>query len=282
MFSSGIATGFFGGEIGGRLPGWLARICPFITRYGSKEVALLIACGIVALATWPASQLKFTSAPAYEKRFFPRNPFVFRFLPAIAVWSLVTGAFSPFFNTYFAQYLGMPLERLGEVTSFSQVAQALAVLAAPLVFQRFGTVTGIVYTQIATAVALGCLAAVHRASTAAVVYVGYMALQWMSEPGMYSLLMRRVTPAEQTGASTLNFLVISLAQAIAAVVAGASFVRFGYPAVLTAIAAVAVVAGLLFRVLLESSSPEREHDVAHSHKQSATPATSCLSDSIEG
>ena len=280
IFSSGIATGFFGGELGGRLPGWLVRIHPFITQQGSKQMALLIACAIVALAIWPASHLKLISTSASEKRFFPRSPFLVRFLPAMAAWSLVTGAFSPFFNTYFSHYLQMPLERIGLITSVSQVSQALAVLAAPLIFQRFGLVTGIVYTQIATAIALASLAAVRGASTAAVVYVGYMALQWMSEPGMYSLLMSRVAPEEQTGASTLNFLVISLAQAIAAALAGASFVRFGYFVVLAAIAVVALSAALLFRVLLEGKSPEATQ-LHHSPSHSAS-ARGDFTESIEG
>src|SRR5258705_9085483 len=58
----------------------------------------------------------------------------------------------------------------------------------------------------------------------------------MSEPALFSLLMAHVTPSEQAGASALNFLVISLTQAIAVGVAGASFTRFGYPAVLYAMA----------------------------------------------
>ncbi len=284
VFSSGIGTGIIGGQMGGRLPGWLARIHPFLTSHGSKQAALLIACGIVALATWPASRLKFASVPVREKRFFPRNQFVFRFLAAIAVWSLVTGAFSPFFNAYFSQYLRMPLERIGVVTSVSQVSQALAVLAAPFIFQKFGVVTGIVYTQIATAVALGCLAAVPGASAAAVVYAGYMALQWMSEPGMYSLLMSRVTPSEQTGASTLNFLVISLAQAIAAAAAGASFVRFGYPAVLSVTAGLALAAAFLFRMLLGKSPWQavQVHTATSTCEPSESVAGNCFSDSIEG
>jgi len=65
--------------------------------------------------------------------------------------------------------------------------------------------------------------------------------------------MKYVTPAEQAGASALNFLVISLTQAIAVAAAGASFARFGYPAVLYAMAGVALVAALFFRFLLGKS-----------------------------
>jgi predicted MFS family arabinose efflux permease len=67
---------------------------------------------------------------------------------------------------------------------------------------------------------------------------------------MYSLLMSRVPPSERAGASALNVLVISLAQAVAAAVSGASFVRFGYPTVLGVTAGVALAAAFLFRLLL--------------------------------
>jgi predicted MFS family arabinose efflux permease len=77
-----------------------------------------------------------------------------------------------------------------------------------------------------------------------------MAFQWMSEPGMFSLLMTRVAPTERSGASALNFLVISSANAIAAAAAGLSFARFGYPVVLAAIAGLALIAAFLFRTLL--------------------------------
>jgi len=126
-------------------------------------------------------------------------------------------------------------------------------LLAPLIYKRFGLITGIMYTQIATALALGCLAAVPVASAAVVMYTGYMAFLWMSEPGMYSLLMSEVAPSERSGASALNFFVISLASAIAAAAAGQGFARFGYPPVMGVTAVVALVAAVAFRVLLSNA-----------------------------
>lgn len=250
VFASGIGIGVIGGIAGGTLPLWIARAQPAASPANLKQTALLISCAIAALALWPASRLRFGSVSAPGTKLFPRNPFLYRFLPAIAVWSLVTGALNPFFNVYFAHHLRMPVERVGVVFSTSQFCQMFAVLLAPLIFRRFGLVTGIVYTQLGTALALGCLAVLPGVSAAAGMYVGYMALQWMSEPGMYSLLMNQVSPAERTGASTLNFLVISVAQALAAAAAGTSLVTFGYPAVICATAGVAGIAALLFRVLL--------------------------------
>lgn len=248
--STGIAIGFLGGLAGGFLPELLAHITPLVAPIRVKQEALLIACAITALAIWPASYLRFAPTPAPEKKIYVRNPFLLRFLPAIAAWSLVTGAFGPFFNVYFSQHLRLPVKQTGMVFSISQISTVLAVLAAPVAFRKFGLVTGIMYTQIATAVALGCLAVVTGAPSAAIVYIVFVAFQWMSEPGIDSLLMNHVPPAQRGGASALNFLVIFLVQAVAAAVAGTAFARFGYPVVLGVVAGVALAAALCFRLLL--------------------------------
>jgi predicted MFS family arabinose efflux permease len=250
VFSFGIGEGVLGGLIGGNLPGWLSHIRPSASNVELKQMSLLIACGIVALGLWPISRLRFSTNPVRETKVFPRNSFLFRFLPAIAVWSLVTGAFSPFFNVYAAQHLKLALKQIGMLYSASQLSQVAAIMIAPMVFKKYGLVTGIMYTQVATAIMLACLAGTSTASGAAVAYVSFMAFQWMSEPGMFSLLMTRVAPTERSGASALNFLVISSANAIAAAAAGLSFARFGYPVVLAAIAGLALIAAFLFRTLL--------------------------------
>jgi MFS family permease len=250
IFSSGIGVGVLGSQAASHLPGWLVHMSPLVAAVRAKQIALLIGCGITALGAWPVFRLKFAPIPVRQKISYPRNPFLFRFLVAIAVWTLVTGSFIPFYNAYFAQYLRMPLERIGDVNSVSQISQTLAFLAAPFIFKKFGIVTGIVYTQIATAIALGCLAAAPGVSAAAVIYTSYTAVLWMSQPGMYSLLMSQVAPSEQPAASALNFLVISLTGAVAAAASGVSFVRFGYPAVLGATAVVALASAFLFRSLL--------------------------------
>lgn len=262
MFSSGIAIGILGGQIGGHLPGWLTHAGPAVTALRSKQLALLISCGVMALAAWPILRLRFATAPAAEKRLYPRNPFLLRYLPAIALWSLAVGAFSPFFNVYLSQHLRLPVKQIGTVFSGSQLVQVAAMLLAPLVLKKFGLVTGIMYTQIAAALALATLAVVSGPSTAAAVFMAYTAFQWMSEPGMYSLLMNQVTPAEQTGASALNFLVINVSQAIAAVVSGAAFERLGYPAVLGVIAAVGLFAAGAFRLLLGRTTAPASQPVA--------------------
>jgi len=104
--------------------------------------------------------------------------------------------------------------------------------------------------QFGTACALAALAFSHSGAVAAVWYAGYMSLQYMSEPGLFSMLMERVRPGERSGASALYFLLTSLMGSLSALAAGNAITRFGYPCVLIASAALATLAALLFRILI--------------------------------
>ncbi len=250
VFSSGIGVGILANLAASRLPGLFVRLSPALSATQAKQVVLLVASAIVALGLIPLSLLRIQAQPSCEQKLYPRNPFLLRFLPALAVWSLVTGSLSPMANVYFSQYLHTPLERMGIIFSFSNLFQVLGILLAPFLFRKLGLVSGVACTQLVVALLLGFLAATSGALPAAMIYVCYTGFLWMSEPGMFSLLMSGVAPGERAGASALNFLVISLVQAGAVAATGASFARFGYPAVLGTIAGTALIAAVAFRVLL--------------------------------
>jgi MFS family permease len=250
VFSSGIGVGILANLAASRLPGLSMRLSPAISEIRGKQVVLLIASAIVALGLVPLSMLQIEAPPSSAGKLYPRNPFLWRFLPAVALWSLVTGSLSPLANVYFSQYLHTPLARIGIIFSCSNLLQVLGILVAPFLFRRLGLVPGVACTQLAAALLLGFLAANSAAFPAALIYVGFTGFLWMSEPGLFSLLMSGVAPDERAGASSMNFLVISLVQAVAVAATGASFTRFGYPTVLGTIALVALLAALAFWGLL--------------------------------
>jgi MFS family permease len=264
IFSSGIAVGILGGQAGGRLPGWIGSISSNATPVHTKQIALLIGCALTALGAIPISRIRFSAMPAKERKICPSRRFIGRYLAAMAVWTLAVGAFEPFFNAYFAQHFHMPLQEIGSLFSYAQLSQVLAIMASPILFRKVGVVDGIVYVQIAAAIALGALAMCTRAPVAAVVYVGYTSLQWMTEPGMMLLLMNRVAPEERTGASALSFLVMNMAGALATALAGASFAKFGYPFVLTVVSVVGLIAAFIFRLILAEN--ERVPDASLSSR----------------
>ncbi len=249
IFSSGIAIGIFGSAVGGYLPGWAARLHPGLPVAVQYREGLWIGCAIALLALWPASRLALGLA-RQEERVFQRPPAaLIRFLAAAALWNLGTGMFNPFFNVFFAK-LRMPVESIGLVFSVSRVVQVAGILIAPLIFKVTGMTRGISGMQFASAVALAALAGVSSPAPAAVLYSAYMVFQYMSEPGMYSYVMECVPPAQRSGASAMNFLVASSAQAIAAALAGALIQRLGYSPVLVAAAIMCVAAAALFRILV--------------------------------
>ena len=258
-FFCGIAVGILGARLGGELPGWLTHLNLRLKPASAKELTMLLAAGIIALAILPAFRLQFAAKPAREKKIYSLSPFLKRFLAAMAVWGLAIGAILPFFNVYFSRYLQMSLRQIGIVDSVSRFPQLIALLAAPAIFRKFGLLKGIVVAQVATAMTLGALAAVTNKSAAAMVYMGYVTFQWASEPGLYSLLMDRAPATERSGASALNFFVLNSVQAVAAAIAGISLVRFGYPAVLGVAAGLALLSAGLFQFLLDGyqlRSPE--------------------------
>jgi len=250
IFGSGIGIGILGGVIGGRLPGWLARSGLAAAPAESKQLALMAAGVFAALALLPLTRLRLETPRSRETRSYPAGPFITRFLIAIGVWNFANGMFNPLFNAYFSRQFAMPVERIGVVFSISQAGQVAAVLLAPLALRKLGMVRGVAAMQFATALALMSLASGPAALAATALYAGYASLQYMSEPGIYSLLMNRVAPGERSGASALNFLVVFLAQTAAAWAAGMVVTRYGYPQMLAGAACLAVAGSVAFWRLL--------------------------------
>jgi predicted MFS family arabinose efflux permease len=110
-----------------------------------------------------------------------------------------------------------------------------------------GLLNGIVATQVATAVALACLAGTSSRALAVTLYLSFSAAQWMSSPGLYNLLMSRVPDGERSSASAMTMFCNALMQSGAITGAGILFARFGYPRVLAGVAGMALIAALLFK-----------------------------------
>lgn len=250
IFGSGIATGVLFGAIGGHLPGWLLRFGLATTAAGAKQFVLLVAAAAPIFALLPLARLRIESPQARETRSYPRGSFITRFLIAIGIWNFATGLFNPLFNAYFARQFAMPAARIGTAVSLAQAAQVLAILSAPLALRKLGMVRGVAGMQFATALAIASLASCSAASAAIALYAIYASLQYMSEPGIYSLLMDRVAPGERSGASALNFLVLFLAQAAAGWTSGIIITRMGYSSMLAGAACLAAAAGIAFWRLL--------------------------------
>jgi predicted MFS family arabinose efflux permease len=246
--AAGMSIGILGGVLGGQLPGWISHVRSSAL-IQSEKIALLTAAAFAALAVFPMRKLRFAPLPGGDTRSYPRGRFLRAFLVSICCWNLAVGAFNPLMTAFFAGHWRMDVARIGFLYSGGQVGQIAAVLAAPAVLRRLGLVRGVASMQIVTGLALALLAISHSAALAAFLYLGYASFQYMSEPGLFSLLMSRVGPGERSGASALFFVTTSIAGAVAAFCSGAAVSRFGYSAVLIVSAVMAAVAALLFRTV---------------------------------
>jgi len=249
--SAGIAIGVIGGQAAGHLPGWLTRLHVASSSVQSYREALLAACALIFVAVFALRRANFGAAPLTARKFHWPSPAVLRFLAAMLVWNLGTGAFNPFFNVFFARRVGITVEQIGSIGSVSQIAQILAILASPAVFRKVGLVRGIAGMQFATALSLAALAGVSGPLAAAAGYVAYMMTQYMSEPGMFTLLMEGAGNTERESASALNFLVTFAGQAAASAFSGQMIAKFGYPPVFLGAAAMCAAAALLFQILID-------------------------------
>lgn len=256
----GIGLGVLCGTVAGSLPGWILRIGIVTAAKDAKQVALILGAAVALLSPWILTKLPLSRGEEPAPKIFPRSPFVTRYMVAFAVWNLAVGAFNPFFSAYFSRQLHLSVKQIGVVFSVSQAVQLGALLAAPAVLRKLGTVTGIACMQAGVAISLGVLAAAPAATVAAAAYAAFMAFQFMSEPGTFTLLMNRVDENARAGVSAINFFVMSASQAAAAGAAGVAVTRYGYGAVLGAAAGVAALSALLFRLLIGESQADLTAD----------------------
>ncbi|MGH9593395.1 MAG: MFS transporter, partial [Bryobacteraceae bacterium] len=250
IFATGIGIGAVGGIVAGYLPPFFAGHPFLLDTVEAKRASLILSSVVLALAALAAIRIQLPPMPPRETKTYPGGPFIWGFLIALFVWTFATGAFNPFFNASFAGPGHLGVQRIGLIYSASQMAQVGAVLLAPLCLRKLGDVTGVASMQFTTAIALAALAFVPTGWAAAIVYPLYMAFQYMSSPGMFGMLMGRVSEHERSGASALNFVVSSSAGMLAAFAGGAAIGKYGYPATMCAAALLVALAALLFRGLI--------------------------------
>jgi MFS family permease len=254
VFSLGIGVSAAGSLAGSRMPGWFSVRTGPAWALGADQLTLIAACLIALLAVIPAMKLDKGGNAVTPRAKLWSSSTLRRILPAVGIWGLVTGSFAPFANVFLTTHLRLPLHSVGMVFSVSQICQVAAVLCAPLVFRRLGVSNGVFAMQIATALCFILLALTPHPVAASMMYVALNGLQYMGEPGIYSLMMHLVPEESRPGASAAMAFVLGAAQLIAAAAAGWTFTNFGYPPALTMIAAIALAAGLLFRTASSSET----------------------------
>jgi MFS family permease len=262
IYSVSIGSSSLGAVICGDLPRWLARAGWSLEDAAIKRAILLGSCALAAAGLAAILRLRIPSAPndpadagiasvqAPVRRWFQIDPFLIRFLAAMALWSVVLAAFTPFANVYLTRDLHIPLARIGLIFAGAQLLQLTAGLLNPLLFRAVGMVNGIVVTQMLAAVSLGLLARTQSVTFAVTLFLTFSATQWMSSPGLYNLLMNETPERDRSRAAAMTMFCNAVAGSMATAGAGIFFTRIGYAPVLLGIAVLALGCAVLCRLLL--------------------------------
>ena len=259
IFSTSIGTSALGGVVCGYLPAWLKSAGFSLEPFQVKRLILVMSCLLATVGLAAIVKLRLPSnAEAEAAEGNPSrwkiDPFLLRFLPSMALWTAVIAAFTPYANVYLSRELHLPMLRIGLIFSAGQVVQFCAGLLTPVLFRRLGLVNGIVTTQVISGVAMGWLASTQNQSVAVALFLGFSAMQWMSSPGLYNLLMSRVHEHERSTAAAMTMFCNALLGSASTAAAGYLFVRFGYPHVLGGIALLAFTAATVFRITVGNSN----------------------------
>ncbi|HEV2326588.1 MAG TPA: MFS transporter [Terracidiphilus sp.] len=261
IFSIGIGATACGVAATGYLSRWVGTFGMAPGPADVKRIVLLlssgvVACGTIALMHLPVLNAAPPETVAFREQFAVlRQPFLRRFLPCVALWTSLLGAFTPFAAVYFAQQRHTSLSHVGFILSASQLAQLTGGLVVPLVERSFGLTRGIVMSQLATGVLLALTAISPQPALCIVFFCSFSAAQWICSPAMYTLLMNNVVEADRAGASAMVMFSNYLLTAAATPAMGILLLYFGYLKVMIAIATLECLLAASFHWLIPEPSP---------------------------
>jgi MFS family permease len=245
--SLGISIGIFAGPVATRLPSVLHAAFA-LGSLDAKRTVLVIGSALTALAAFPVLSLNM-GAPLSDEINRPalaRGRFIAFFAAGVFLWMLATGSFNAFFTPFFSLQVGLSMVQIGTLFAGGQAVQVIATLLAPLLVRRIGEARYVAITVVSTAAMLGLLARGPGRTATSSLYLGYVALQYATEPSLFAWIMNRVSQKERTHAAGLLFMTMSIAGVLAAAVSGRLIVRSGYSPVLFGAACLAVLAALFF------------------------------------
>jgi len=252
IFSIGIGATAGGAAVSGYLSQWIAMLGSDLGAADVKRIVLLLSSGVVGCGLIPLMRLPdvHTASPQSvalrQQLAVLRHSFLRRFLPCMALWSGLTGAFTPFAAVYFTQQRHISLSHVGLIFSASQLAQLIGGLLVPLVERSLGMIRGIVVSQLATGILLALTAFSSDPAWCIVLFCGYSAAQWICSPAMYTLLMNNVVDADRAGASALIMFSNFIFTAGTTSAMGILLLDLGYPVVMIALAALECILAIAF------------------------------------
>lgn len=239
LFSADFAllmlAGFLGNLIGGWLPGWLGTrtgaAAESVTTYRLTVVAMAV---LVALATIPYLFLQprrdvgARLPRPYPWATFREWPLLVRLLLPTLLISLGAALLLPFLNLYMKQTFALPDSTLGLIFAVADLCTGLALLAAPLLSERWGAAKATAITQAAATPFLLALGFVPTLPVAVTALWGQAGLMHASTPLYSTFLMERVKPRQRGTVSGLRNMAWACGRAAGQSLSGLVQVRWGF------------------------------------------------------
>jgi len=159
---------------------------------------------------------------------FREWPLLVRLLLPTLLTSLGAALLLPFLNLYMKQTFALPDSTLGIIFAVADLCTGLALLAAPLLGERWGAVKATAITQAATTPFLLTLGFVPALPVAVTALWGQAGLMHASTPLYSTFLMERVKPRQRGTVSGLRNMAWACGRAAGQSLSGLVQVQWGF------------------------------------------------------
>ena len=243
-------AGFAGSLVGGRLPGFFARILG-VSLDGAAPYgySLLIAAVLLIPALAVLLAIREGGAPETEEGVARSGPAPYRLMVVAALFNVLSlaGEYAArtFFNVYLDAGLRMSTSHIGLLVGVAQLVSVPAALAAPLVMARWGRLRSLLVGPIGIAISLLPLALIPHWGGAGLGYVGVVALSAITRVANNIFQMEIVSPPWRPAISGAGAMGAGLSGATVGLGGGYIVTTMGYPS-LFSIGAGLTGAGALF------------------------------------
>ena len=231
LFSVNAATwtisGVLGSFLGGAMPLVFARLMGCAPdSLLSYRLTLFSALFLLVLSIVPYCILQEKRMPREERQakpmrlILPSRDLMHRLLVPEIILGLGAGLIIPFLNVYFVRHLGASAAQVGTIFSVMSLATTIAILCAPLLDARLGTVKAAVYTRILSVPLLLATAMTNSLWVGAVAAWFRSALMNASMPLVSKFNMEVASPTERATLSSLVGMTWTIGWALGARIGG--------------------------------------------------------------
>ncbi len=228
---SGVVGSFFGGSMPIL---WSRLVGSAPDSFAIYRLTLLSALVLLTISIYPFYVMQdrhLSRQPPQPKRarfMLPSKDLLIRLLIPEAILGLGAGLIIPFLNIYFVRHLGASAAAVGNIFSVMSLMTTAAILAAPLLEERYGTVKAVVYTRLLSVPLLLTIALTNSLWVGAVAAWFRSALMNASMPLHGKFVMEVADPGERATLSSLVGMIWTLSWALGARLGGRAMEVYSY------------------------------------------------------